>query len=139
VKIIAYRIASALLLCVTADSAAGGTLGTKELESLMAQKPNVRAALMSSLTLSESAFAETRLGSHFPHLEGARIGPYTIRATSQDGRNVEIVLCTTYRFLDGKGRAVANAAMETARSIDERLDAVLIQEPQSAERPPKCP
>lgn len=138
-KIVSHLIAGSALLSAAGLCAAGGTLGTEELEPLMAQKPNVYAAITSSLVLSESALAETRLGSHFPHLGGARIGPYTIRATTQDGRSIEVVLCTSYRLLDGKGRPVSEAMLESAETIDERLEAVLIQELQSADRPPKCP
>jgi len=91
------------------------------------------------MKLSDSAFAETRLGSHFVHLGGARVGPYTIRATAPDDHEVDVVLCTTYRFLDEHGHVLPEGKMESATRIDERLEAVLLQDIQEEQGRPKCP
>lgn len=125
-------------LIVPKLSIAGGTLGTDELDSLMGQMPGVRDFLRSSLHLSESAYAEIRLGPAFKKLSGARMGPYTIEAKSEkDGKALVVVLCTRARFLDSKGRELPETRIEQAVSIDEKLTGVMLrQQGDVAERPP---
>jgi hypothetical protein len=119
--------------------AAGGTLGTEELGRLIAQMPVVRDLLGSSVRLSDSAFAEVRLGPHFKNLGGARMGPYTIQATSKkDGSALVVVLCTKARFLNSAGQELPEARIEEAASIDEKLTGVMLlqEDSASAGRPP---
>lgn len=120
--------------------AAGGTLGTDELDLLIGQMPVVRDLLSSSLRLSDSAFAEVRLGPDFKHLSGARIGPYTIQARSRkDGRVLLVVLCTKTRFLSATGQELPEARIEEAASIDETLTGVMLrQEGSAADGRPPC-
>jgi hypothetical protein len=121
-------------------SMAGGTLGTDELEQLMSQKSEIRDFLRSSLQLSDSAYGEVRLGSHFKNLGGARIGPYTISAKSiKDGKPLLVVLCTKARFLDRKGRELSESRMTFATSIDEKLIAVMLLQKNEIESRPPCP
>jgi len=116
-------------LLVPGLSLAGGTLGTVELDSLLAQRPALRDFLRSTLRLSDSAFAEVRLGSHFTHLGGARLGPYTISATSlQGGKPIEVVLCTTARFLDRNGKDLPENRIEEATATRETLTGVMLRE-----------
>lgn len=118
---------------------AGGTLETTELYRLIGQMPVVRDILSSSVHLSDSAYAEVRLGPQFKRLEGARIGPYSVQATStKDGSALVVVLCTKARFLNSTGQKLAEAKIEEAVSIDEKLTGVmLLQESNaSADRPP---
>ncbi|MGZ5199168.1 MAG: hypothetical protein ACXWC4_05295 [Telluria sp.] len=118
---------------------AGGTLGTNELSSLMAQMPEVRDFLRSSLRLSDSAYAEIRLGSDFIHLSGARMGPYSIDAKSQkSGKSLVVVLCTKARFLDSNGRELPETRMNQAVSIDEKLTGVMLRQEGDTEVWPPC-
>lgn len=95
---------------------------------------------MSSLVLSDSAFAEIRLGSHFIYLGGARVGPYTIRATlKQSQREVEIVLCTKARFLDDQGSELPGDKRMQATRIDEKLIIVMLKEPSTTLTSSECP
>jgi len=133
-----------LLLVPVAFSAApclaGGTLGTEELKLLMLQQPIVHNALMSSLDLAESAFAEARLGSHFVHLGGARVGPYTIKATLKQSREeIEVILCTKARFLGRDGSELPEDRLESAERIAEKLVAVMLREPSATFAGPECP
>lgn len=124
-------------LLVPKLSIAGGTLGTDELRLLMGQMPEVRDFLRSSLRLSDSAFAEVRLGPDFINLSGARMGPYTIDAKSEkDGKPLVVVLCTRARFLDSKGRELPETRIYQAASIEETLTGVMLrQEGQGTARP----
>src|SRR5689334_5012823 len=79
----------------------GGSMGTDELLPLLRQQPEVYAAIQAGIELSDSAFAETRVGSHVEALGGARVGPYSVRGKVRGtGEPVEVVLCTHARFLD---------------------------------------
>lgn len=120
-------------------SIAGGTLGTNELGRLMGQMPEVRDLLRSSLRLSESAYAEVRLGPDFINLSGTRTGPYTIDATSKkDGKHLLVVLCTSARFLDSKGRELPDARITEATSINEKLTGVMLRQDVDAAARPRC-
>jgi hypothetical protein len=120
-------------------SRAGGTLGTNELEVLMKQMPGVRDFLRSSLRFSDSAYAEGRLGPHFINLSGARTGPYTINATSvKDGAPIVIVLCTSTKFLDSKGRQLPETRITQAISIEEKLTGVMLRQGGDDTAQPPC-
>lgn len=119
---------------------AGGTLGTEELRPLLQQQPGVHEALTSSMNLAETAYAEVRLGSHFAHLGGARVGPYTIKATVRQSRkDIEVVLCTKARFLSRDGAELPTPGAENATRIDERLVTVILREPSTSAAGPGCP
>jgi hypothetical protein len=116
-------------LIVPKLSVAGGTLSTVELGPLMGQMPDVRDFLRSSLRLSDSAFAEVRLGPDFINLSGARLGPYTIDAKSEkDGKPLVVVLCTKARFLDNKGHELPETRINQAASIEEKLIGVMLRQ-----------
>lgn len=119
---------------------AGGSLRTEELDKLISQKPEVRDFLRSTLQLSDSAYGEVRLGSHFKHLGGARMGPYTLGAKAlKDGRPILVVLCTKSRFLDRKGKELPEDRITQAVSIDEKLIAVMLRQENETESRPPCP
>ena len=117
---------------------AGATLGTNELEILLRQQPAVHEALESSIKLSETAYAETRLGPHFAHLGGARVGPYTVRGMlKQSHKEIELVLCTEADFIDAGGAKLTEAVFENAVRVEERLTAVVLRE--RSDPRPACP
>jgi hypothetical protein len=116
---------------------AGGTLSTAELGPLMGQMPEVRDFLRSSLRLSDSAYAEVRLGPDFINLSGARMGPYTIDAKS-DGAALVVVLCTKARFLDSKGHELPATRINQAASIAEKLTGVMLRQEGDVAAPPPC-
>jgi hypothetical protein len=118
---------------------AGGTLSTSELHPLMEQMPAVRDFLRSSLHLSESAYAEVRLGPEFRNLTGARMGPYMIDAkTTKDGTPLVVVLCTSVQFLDSKGRKLPDARIIQATSIEEKLTGVMLRQQGDDTAQPPC-
>lgn len=131
------KFLSTLLLSVSATSSfAGGSLGTDELLPLLAQKPEIRDAVLSSLVLLDSAFGEVRLGSHFTYLGGERLGPYTIRAkVQQSGKPIQLVLCTTSQFLSQSGRPLSEDDMFDAVRVEEKLDFVMLRDAGAQSRP----
>lgn len=129
-----------LLAMLAGPCFGGGTLRTEELGPLMAQHPDVRDALTSALVLSDSAYAEVRLGPHFTNLGGARVGPYTIRAiVRQTGRELELVLCTKIRFLDSNGLELPEGRLEEAARVDEQLTTAMLHELSPAHVGAACP
>lgn len=115
-------------------------MGTSELQGLLDQQPAVRDALLASVRLSDSAFGEVRFGSHFVHLGGMRAGPYTIRAMLKGSeRELEVILCTTFRLLDRDGAELPEAQMEDAECIDDRLRYVVLREVTLPSLRPECP
>ena len=126
-------------LMLPALARAGGTLSTNELEVLMKQMPGVRDFLRSSLRFSESAYAEVRLGPDFINLSGARTGPYTIDARSvKDDAPIVIVLCTSTKFLDSKGRQLPQTRITQAVSVEEKLTGVMLRQEGDNTAEPPC-
>jgi hypothetical protein len=129
----------AVLVLPTA-SRAGGTVGLDEADRLLRQRPSLRRFLMSSLELENTVMAAVRLGPHFEHLGGARVGPYLLEGRpkgSKDGEPLEVVLCTHVRFLDAEGKVPAEESEATR--VEERLTVVMIREAHSQPAVPSCP
>ena len=109
---------------------AGGTLETDELAPLLRQRPQEVAAIRREFLLGDSAFAQVRIGSHFKHLGGARMGPYEVRLTPRaSGEHPERVLwiCTSARFLDRRGRDIAEIDNAMLRAVRVRETVTLLQ------------
>ncbi len=119
-------------------------MATTELEPLFLQEPKVIEYLRATLEFRDSAWAEVRLGSHFNHLGGARVGPYLIEAWpkySERNHGLKIVLCTDARFIDKNGKEIkkdSDRIFQDAVGIKEKLIAVMIRE-SNDEMPVACP
>lgn len=128
------RLAYALgwiAILIAAPAVAGSTLGTDELVPLLSQQPAVYAALRSGFVLSDSAWAEIRFGDSFPHLQGARLGPYHILAHArQSQQSVEVILCTRAQYFDKSGKILLGLARAPAAvRVRETLLAVMLRQP----------
>jgi hypothetical protein len=127
-------------LVVPIASSAGGTVGLHDVDPLLRQRPALRDFLISSLDLESTVMAAVRLGPHFEHLGGARVGPYMLEGRpkgSKGGDPLEIVLCTHVRFLDAAGKVPLDETKATR--IDEQLAVVMIRESHSRPAVPSCP
>ena len=127
-------------LAVPSTSTAGGTIGLDEIDPLLRQRPALRRFLMSSLEFESTAMAAVRLGSHFEHLGGARIGPCLLQGRprgSKNGEPLEVVLCTQPRFLDAAGEVAAEETKATR--VEEKLMEVVLREAHSKPAIPSCP
>jgi hypothetical protein len=136
----------AALACLAGAPAAraGGTLPFAELLPLLRGKPQLGGVLLQAYRLPTSAFATVRLGPHFTHLAGRRLGPYLFEARPLDpatGGAVLISLCTQPQFLDRAGRplpAGEDPPIE-ASDVREDLTAIVIREPAAISAGPGCP
>jgi Ran GTPase-activating protein (RanGAP) involved in mRNA processing and transport len=127
-------------LAIPTASMAGGTVGFGDIDPLLRRRPALRDFLLSSLELQSTVMAAVRLGPHFEHLSGARVGPYLLQGKpkgSKDAEPLEVVLCTHFRFLDADGKVAADETKATR--IDEQLTVVMIREAHSKPAVPSCP
>lgn len=111
--------------------AAGGSVRFGRIDHLLQQKPEIRAVLRQSLEMPTEAFAQVRLGPHFKHLSGDRIGPYTFEASPKTkGLPVLVTLCTSALFLDSAGRVLPTGSDQEfgATHIRELLNAVVLRD-----------
>lgn len=123
---------------------AGGSLGLSGLTPLLKQKPALTSFLSQSFELSDSVFAEVRLGPDFAHLSAYRLGPYSIRANPKGSKDISpvlITLCTQYQFLGANGKVLSQETDEMfqATQVKEELTAVLIQDISAEDKRPVCP
>ena len=109
---------------------AGGSVAQADIARLLDRTPPLKRAL-ESLEPARTASAEVRLGPHFKHLGGQRLGPYSFEARPKDGKGgiVHVTLCTTYRFVDGAGHVLprdSDAAFDAVQ-VRERVTAVILR------------
>ena len=134
---LAFVALSAATQCV-----AGGTDSFACVDRLLRAQPDTYKWLSTALELPDSVYAEVRFGDQFKHLSGRRMGPYTFSARSRTpGPTVEVqvVICTTVRFLDKAGRQLSDSRIEEAASIDEKLVSIQVQDSRRDQPPPQCP
>src|SRR5438094_6421724 len=114
-------VVAMLLFIMPAVSFAPGSLETLSLSQLLGQRPELTRPFLATFELEGSATG-TRLGPHFMHLGGARIGPYEVMARargSTDSFNVRVIICTAIEFLDrgGKVTKLESAAVGARESL----------------------
>lgn len=129
----AYRLSArrapfaVFLVAIWANTCwAGGTVGQREVLELLSQKPALKEFIVQGFDLPDSAWADIRLGSHFEHLGGTRLGPYTldIRVRNMpDSPRLKLTVCTKAQFLDDAGRFISEDAPELfgAAAVRETL------------------
>ena len=120
------------LMLLPAICRAGATVGFGQVDHLLQQEPEIRAVLLQSLVMPTSAFAQIRLGPHFMHLGGHRLGPYTFQASPKGkaGAPVLVTLCTSSLLLDSSGKVLpAGTDQEfSATQVRELLNAVVLRD-----------
>jgi hypothetical protein len=129
-------------LVVSGLCSAGGSVEFKVVDQLIRQQPTMYRWLSSSLVLPDSAYAEVRFGSHFKHLSGGRMGPYTFIAkptASSASGEIEIIVCTDVRFLDESGKHLPDSRIEDAARLEEKLASVQVRDGRGAGGSPVCP
>jgi hypothetical protein len=107
---------------------APGTLPLDDIAALLKQKPELSRPFMEAFDLRDSAVG-VRLGPHFKHLGGARVGPYEVDARargSHGGYDLKVVICTGLIFLDNRGKKVE---MTEATRVEETLQGFIVQPP----------
>jgi hypothetical protein len=107
---------------------APGTLPLDDIAAILKQKPELSRPFLEAFDLREWAVG-VRLGPHFKHLGGARVGPYELAARargSHGGYDVKVVICTVTVFLDDRGKKVE---MTEATRVEETLRGFIIEPP----------
>ena len=110
-----------------------------ELLPILKQDREFLANLTANYSLPDSAYAEQRLGSHFKHLGGARLGPYTFlvqQLPPQPAFTKQVLLCTTAAFYSARGQKISESKWELATEVRETLISASFQEPNA---PAVCP
>jgi len=123
-------------------SIGGGTLDFAKVEQLLREQPATYRWLSTTLVFPSSAYAGVRLGSHFPAIGGAHIGPYSFLAERRGAgptSRIEVTVCTRYRLLDAQGVELPESDLEKATKIDEHLLAILVRDPQTNMNRSLCP
>ncbi|HWI80719.1 hypothetical protein [Ramlibacter sp.] len=111
---------------------------------LLDQKPQVKEFILQNFDLPNGAWAEVRIGSHFKHLGGKRLGPYTVQVRPKGTHEISpvvLTLCTTYQFLDRNGASVDLDVAGRADVVDvrEKLVSVQLREAREMDTRPACP
>jgi len=120
------------LVLLPAICRAGGSVEFDQIDRLLQQKPEIREVLLRSLVMPSSAFAQVRLGPHFKHLGGHRLGPYTFQASpkGKTGAPVLVTLCTSALLLDSSDRVLPTGSGQefAATHVRELLNAVVLRD-----------
>lgn len=115
-----------------------------ELLELLKQKPQIREFILQSFDMSHGAWGAIRLGSHYTHLGGKRLGPFTIQLALKGSTTVSpviLTLCTTNTFYGKSGRAIAegsDAEFQAVR-VEEKLVSVQLRQASEVNDEPICP
>ena len=113
---------------------AGGSVEFGQVARLLRQSPQVRVALLKSLELPDTAYADIRLGPHFKHLSAYRLGPYSfearVKGSAAGSGTVTVTLCTAHEFLDAKGKVLPEGSdLEfDATRVRERVTGILLRD-----------
>lgn len=127
-----------LFAVLTAQSWAGGSLSFAEIRPLIEKSGSFGQWLLERFEFSDNATG-VRLGNHWPHLGGARQGPYTVKGKfrGDPGRmDLLFTIGTRVAYYDGtseiwSGRALAESLpnsvfeatdfSETLKSVEIRI------------------
>ncbi len=116
--------------CGASPAFAGGSVDFDNVDRLLRQQPAVYQWLASSLVFPGTAYAEVRFGSHFDHLAGGRMGPYSFLSRPKSGTadgDIRVVVCTVATFVDADGKPLPDDKMFAASRVDETLTTVQVQ------------
>ena len=128
------------MILSTGNALAGGTVEFEEVEKILKQKPDIARFITSSLEFEGAPLAEVKFGSHFTHLSGGRMGPYSLWAKpkGKPGKStLEVTICTAPTFLDKKGKKATDEF--EAVSVSERLTGIIIQDANETKHQVTCP
>jgi hypothetical protein len=133
-----------VLLLLPRAAGAGGSVSVSDLLPLLRRKPQLSGLLFHAYALPDSAFAVVRVGAHFRHLGGRRLGPYILRAPSTlPGVNGEalITLCTEATFRTPTGEPIPQDGDEyfLATDVTETITAIVIRDGSATAEASVCP
>lgn len=132
------------LLFIGNSCLAGGTLDESQVVQLLDQKPQIKEFVVQTFDMPKGAYAEIRLGSHFKHLGGARLGPYSVMVTPKGSSSfspVVLTLCTEYQFIGRNGKLIKEESpgFFDATEVKETLLSVQLRQASEFSNRPNCP
>jgi hypothetical protein len=112
-----------ITLLTAGEVSAGGTVDYHAVRHLLRQQPAIERVITSSVDVASTGVA-VRLGNHWKHLGGTRIGPYVFaaRARNSSGERFDLVICTQTTFARSSGQPTMDP--NEAVSVKERLVSV---------------
>ena len=101
-------------------SLAGGSVTWKEVQTMLAKKPELRKLIESTFAVEKEGDA-IRLGRQFENLGGLRIAPYRFKATAKDGSVFLLTVNSQKTFVleDGTRLATGDERMFKANRLIE--------------------
>jgi hypothetical protein len=112
-----------LVLFTASRLSAGGTVDYRDVRHLLRQQPAIERLIASSVDVASTGVA-VRLGNHWKHLGGMRVGPYVFAARPRNSRDegFDLVVCTQVTFLTASGKETRDP--DDAASVREQLVSV---------------
>lgn len=128
-----------ILMIISTNAQAAGTITFAELRPLLAQKPQLTKARLAGITVEKIGTA-VRIGRTVsPALGGTRICPYFFQGRDRRHTLVDITIIADVDFYDAAGRLACHLEackldcpledMKTAVSYKETLRDILVQKP----------
>ncbi len=126
-----FLLALALFLAWPGSAAwAGGSFAFEDLQPILNQQPVLSQWLTASLDFDQTGLA-VRLGQNvYPHLGGARVGPYAILAKPKGKAGpftLQVTVNTKIIFLDKAGKPMADSDKSEPWHIKEKLSSVTVE------------
>jgi hypothetical protein len=117
----------AVTIFIAKPSFAPVSLDLDDIAPLLRQKPELSRPFLAAYELSATV-SGVRLGRHFTHLGGGRIGPYDIEARARGSHgpyNLRVLVCTQSTFVDERGRKTAD--IFDAANVKETLTGFIVE------------
>jgi hypothetical protein len=127
-----------ILALLATSVLADGSVALTDVQKVIEQQPALNSLLSTQLDVAKTGWA-VRLGNHFVHLGGARVGPYVFQAKPADQPGpytLELTVCTRVVFLGADGTPSKDE--REAKAIREQLRFVIVQDSASTQKA-DCP
>lgn len=120
----------------TVYSSAGGSLDTKQVTDILKKDTVIWTQVLAPFELDTTAWG-LRCGTHWPHLGGARIAPYTVLMRPKGAVEYSLLLTVEceQRFIDKNGKELAKDAngsvtdeiINQSVRVEEKVSKIIIE------------
>ncbi len=119
-------ILGSILVLWCSHAFAGGSVGFDQAARVISQDSKVERFVREVLDVRQDGIA-VRLGPHFKHLGGARVGPYSFEARIKGSKDytLEITVCTEIHWIDAAGKDAADTF--SASSFKEIFKSLVVR------------
>ena len=126
------RLVAVLLVCCSAFASAEGSVSFKaDILPLMKDRPEFKAYILNSFKINDTGWGTRIDGPAMPDMGGARMGPYSFKATYNNGKSqvpVELVIDTDIKFFDKDGHVLDGDLTQTVKLV-ETLSGIEVNPP----------